>query len=58
LYTSAATSRCDTAPALVDAGSSPRVGIVARAERVDLDDGSAESFHAQTPRCFDVGRDR
>jgi len=31
LYTSAATSRCDTAPALVDAGSSPRVGI-ARAE--------------------------
>jgi len=46
LYTSAATSRCDTAPALVDAGSSPRVGIVARAERVDLDDGSAESFDA------------
>ena len=31
MYTSAATSRCDTAPALVDAGSSPRVGI-ARAE--------------------------
>jgi hypothetical protein len=54
LYTSAATSRCDTAPALVDAGSSPRVGIVARAEKVDLDDGSAESFDATDDQCQSV----